>query len=204
MVSAQTDDGEEVGRLLVLEGRAWYMDRDLVRAQAVLVKAAKLDPQSASAFRWLGAVLLERADTTRAARALERAAQLAPGDPEVLVLLDRALGPALRAPAAARPVHAAQPAARRVEPAAPPRVAPVAPRAIAPKRSRRRQCASKRSRRARSHCRVLQHRCRHRRFRDPRSSSDPAEAGDQRHGTAGRLSRSATCAAGHGVCGPRY
>src|SRR3954452_17325211 len=106
LVSAQTDDGEEVGRLLVLEGRAWYMDRDLVRAQAVLVKAAKLDPQNASAFRWLGAVLLERADTTRAARALERAAQLAPGDPEVLVLLDRALGPALRAPAAARPAPA--------------------------------------------------------------------------------------------------
>ena len=39
-VSAQTDDERLDSRLLVLEARAWYLDHDLVRAQAALVAAA--------------------------------------------------------------------------------------------------------------------------------------------------------------------
>ena len=89
-VSAQTDDERLDSRLLVLEARAWYLDRDLVRAQAALVRAARLDPDAHQVFRWLGEVLLQRGDPTRAARALERALALAPGDAETQHLFERA------------------------------------------------------------------------------------------------------------------
>src|SRR5689334_9965494 len=83
LVSVQADDDQQQGRLLVLEGRAWYMDRDLGRAQAALLKAAKLDPQHADAFRWLGEVLLKRGDPGRAVRAFERALMLGADDAEL-------------------------------------------------------------------------------------------------------------------------
>src|SRR6188472_50185 len=79
-VSAQTDDQASDARLLVLEARAWYLDRDLVRAQQALVRAARLDPLCADAFRWLGEVLLKRSDSQRALHALERALELSPAD----------------------------------------------------------------------------------------------------------------------------
>ena len=77
-VSAQTDVQAFDARLLVLEGRAWYLDRDLARAQAALVRAAKLDPYCAPAYRWRGEVLLTRGAPTRAERALDRAHELEP------------------------------------------------------------------------------------------------------------------------------
>lgn len=89
-VSAQTDDERLDARLLVLEARAWYLDRDLVRAQAALVRAARLDPDAHEVFRWLGEVLLQRGDPIRAVRALERALALQPGDADTQHLFERA------------------------------------------------------------------------------------------------------------------
>jgi tetratricopeptide (TPR) repeat protein len=96
-VSAQDGGAESTGKLLVLEGRAWYMDRDLARAQAAFVKAVKHDPRLPEAFRWLGKVLLERGDPSRAARAFERTLELMPHDGEAQRLLQEAR--AIEAPA---------------------------------------------------------------------------------------------------------
>ena len=46
-VSIAVADGD--GELLLIEGQAWYRERDLVRAQAALFKAAKLSTRSAHA-----------------------------------------------------------------------------------------------------------------------------------------------------------
>jgi tetratricopeptide (TPR) repeat protein len=89
-VSAQNGGASSTGKLLVLEGRAWYMDRDLGRAQAAFVKAVKHDPRLSEAFRWLGKVLLERGDPSRAARAFERTLELVPHDGEAQRLLQQA------------------------------------------------------------------------------------------------------------------
>ncbi len=89
VLAAQGEDGAD-GELLVIEGRAWYAERDLVRAQAALLKAAKVDPRSADAFRWLGEVLLKRGDPPRAARALNRALDLRPEYNEAQELARRA------------------------------------------------------------------------------------------------------------------
>jgi tetratricopeptide (TPR) repeat protein len=78
--------------LLVLEGRAWLLERDLVRAQAAFVKAVKHDPQFVEAFRRLGQLLTERGDTQRAVRAFERALELSPHDAEAWRGLQRARG----------------------------------------------------------------------------------------------------------------
>ncbi|MDD9937330.1 MAG: tetratricopeptide repeat protein, partial [Myxococcales bacterium] len=89
VLAAQGEDGAD-GELLVIEGRAWYAERDLVRAQAALLKAARVDPRSADAFRWLGEVLLKRGDPPRAARALNRALDLRPEYNEAQELARRA------------------------------------------------------------------------------------------------------------------
>jgi tetratricopeptide (TPR) repeat protein len=106
--------------LLVLEGRAWFMERDLSRAQAALVKAIKHDPQSPAAYRWLGAVLIERGDAARGARAFERALELSPQDPELRRLLQRAReGETVRSvPAATAESLRAMPAAENHPPVA--------------------------------------------------------------------------------------
>lgn len=127
-VSAQTDDGPLDARLLVIEGRAWLLDRDLVRSQAALVKAAKRDPGSFEAYRWLGQVLLERGDAVRAERALERAEAIAAGDPEVARMLALAHG-RVQAMSTPPPPMAPLPS---LPPLPPPVVtAPAVPRAVA-------------------------------------------------------------------------
>jgi tetratricopeptide (TPR) repeat protein len=88
--SAVSGGAESTGKLLVLEGRAWYMDRDLGRAQTAFVKAVKHDPQLPDAFCGLGKVLLERGDPSRAARAFERTLELVPHDGEAQRLLQEA------------------------------------------------------------------------------------------------------------------
>lgn len=88
-VSALGEDGEDAG-LLVLEGRAWLMERDLLRAQAALLRAVRSDRDYAEAYRWLGEVLLARGDAPRALRALEKAVSLNPDDAEAVALREHA------------------------------------------------------------------------------------------------------------------
>jgi tetratricopeptide (TPR) repeat protein len=126
-VSAQTDDERLDARLLVLEARAWYLDRDLVRAQAALVRAARLDPDAHEVFRWLGEVLLQRGDPLRAVRALERALALEPGDADTQHLFERASELAQNA----EPLPSSNPPVAS-SPLPPPRERPVGVRAPAP------------------------------------------------------------------------
>jgi colicin import membrane protein len=86
-VSALGEDGEDAG-LWVLEGRAWLMERDYLRAQAALVRAVRADPDCAEAYRWLGEVLRARGDAERALRVLEKAVTLNPDDAEACALRD--------------------------------------------------------------------------------------------------------------------
>jgi len=76
--------------LLLLEGRAWLQEGDLIRAQAALLKAARAAPKDERGFRWLGEVLLKRGDPDRAAKVLERALALAPHDRDIVRLKGRA------------------------------------------------------------------------------------------------------------------
>ncbi len=76
--------------LLLLEGRAWLREGDLIRAQAALLKAARAAPKDERCFRWLGEVLLKRGDPDRASKVLERALALAPDDRDILRLKGRA------------------------------------------------------------------------------------------------------------------
>jgi len=87
-VTAQGD--QEDGYLLVLEGRAWLQERDLVRAQAALLRAVRAAPEFADAYRWLGHVLLKRGDPQRALKTLRRALELNPNDDESQKLATRA------------------------------------------------------------------------------------------------------------------
>jgi Flp pilus assembly protein TadD len=87
-VGAQPKDHED-GGLLVLEGRAWLLERDMVRAQAVLLRAVRASPELAEAYRWLGYVLLKRGDPQRAAKTLHRALELDPNDAEAAKLATR-------------------------------------------------------------------------------------------------------------------
>jgi tetratricopeptide (TPR) repeat protein len=86
---AQPKDGEDAA-LLVLEGRAWLLERDMVRAQAVLLRAVRAAPELAEGYRWLGYVLLKRGDPQRAAKTLRRALALDPNDAEAAKLATRA------------------------------------------------------------------------------------------------------------------
>ena len=87
--SAQPKDAED-GGLLLLEGRAHLLERDLVRAQAVLLRAVRVAPDLQPAYRFLGEVLLKRGDPERAARTLHRALSLDPEDAEAAKLAARA------------------------------------------------------------------------------------------------------------------
>jgi tetratricopeptide (TPR) repeat protein len=88
-VSAQVADQED-GYLLVLEGRAWLHERDLVRSQAALMRAVRAAPDYGDAYRWLGHVLLKRGDPQRALKTLKRALELNPKDEESQQLAIRA------------------------------------------------------------------------------------------------------------------
>jgi tetratricopeptide (TPR) repeat protein len=111
--------------LLLLTGRAWLGEGDLLRAQQVLLRAARGLPQSAAPLRWLGEVLLKRGDPDRAEKVLGKAVQLAPGDAHVAKLRERA-GRLARVAASAGDEPASPPAPE--VPAAPPKPAvPAAP-----------------------------------------------------------------------------
>jgi tetratricopeptide (TPR) repeat protein len=89
VVSAQPKDHED-GALLVLEGQAWLLEHDMVRAQAALLRAVRAAPELARAYRWLGYVLLKRGDPQRALKTLQRALTLDPHDGEATKLAARA------------------------------------------------------------------------------------------------------------------
>jgi tetratricopeptide (TPR) repeat protein len=80
---------DDVG-LLVLEGRVWLARGELLRAQALLLKAARAGQNDTEPMRWLGKVLLKRGDPTRAAKILQRALKLDSSDRELRQLLERA------------------------------------------------------------------------------------------------------------------
>ncbi|MET0390782.1 MAG: hypothetical protein ABW321_32715, partial [Polyangiales bacterium] len=66
---AQPKDGE-LGELLLLEGRAYVGERDLVRAQSTLLRAVRIAPELQPAYRYLGEVFLARGDPDRASKTL--------------------------------------------------------------------------------------------------------------------------------------
>jgi len=76
--------------LLLLEGRAHLLERDLIRAQAALLAAVKAEPNLQPAYRYLGEVLLKRGDPLRARKTLRRALGLSGDDEEARELLERA------------------------------------------------------------------------------------------------------------------
>ncbi|MDD9965986.1 MAG: hypothetical protein OXR73_07185 [Myxococcales bacterium] len=88
-VSAQDDDGPDA-RFLLLEGQAWFLDGQHARAVATLVRAAKLDPEFAETYLWMGRALLSWDDPVRAAGALERCLSVDPNLDEAKVLLHQA------------------------------------------------------------------------------------------------------------------
>lgn len=76
--------------LLLIEGRAWLLEGDLLRAQTALLRAARVAPVAAEPFRWLGEVLLRRGDPERANKVLDRAHDLDPHDRTISALKERA------------------------------------------------------------------------------------------------------------------
>ena len=76
---------------LLLEGRAWTKQGDLLRSQSSFVRAARLAPKDCRPFHALGEVLLKRGDPDRALAALSRALTLAPEHPEIKRLHERAV-----------------------------------------------------------------------------------------------------------------
>lgn len=80
----------EDARLLMVASQGYIKDGDLLRAQALLLRAARSAPDRMEPFRWLGEVLLKRGDPDRASKVLERAEVIAPGDRDIKRLLDRA------------------------------------------------------------------------------------------------------------------
>ena len=86
---AKPQDREDAA-LLLLEGRAHLLERDLIRAQAALLAAVKAEPNLQPAYRYLGEVLLKRGDPLRARKTLRRAMALASDDEEARELLERA------------------------------------------------------------------------------------------------------------------
>lgn len=76
--------------LLVLGGRAWLMQGDLLRAQNALLQAARVAPEDPRAFRWLSEVLIQRGDPARAKQVLAHGLELLPDDAEMIALRARA------------------------------------------------------------------------------------------------------------------
>lgn len=74
----------------VIRGRAYLQMNDLSRAQAEFLSAAKMAPQLAVPYRWLGEVLMRRGDPHRAVKVLTRAEQIDPSDADVQRIKSRA------------------------------------------------------------------------------------------------------------------
>jgi tetratricopeptide (TPR) repeat protein len=69
-----------------------YLDAGLLpESQAALVAAGKLVPDNASAYRYLGEVLLRRGDAARAEKVLARALQIGSVEPDTRMWHDRAV-----------------------------------------------------------------------------------------------------------------
>lgn len=90
-------------RLLLVQGRGYIAERELLQAQASLLKAARAAPGSKEPFRYLGEVLLARGDDQRAVKVIERALKIDPSDRDLRALHDRARGVAGRAAPASVP-----------------------------------------------------------------------------------------------------
>lgn len=132
-VLEQTENPEDV-RFVLLEGRAWLQERDLARAQAVLLRGLKVAPQDAEVFRWLAEVLFARGDHDRAIKAVQRGLAVSPSHTELLRLQARVTRAAEAAPASGLVIDveaetSAQPS--RAEPSARPTAAPPRPRQAA-------------------------------------------------------------------------
>jgi tetratricopeptide (TPR) repeat protein len=130
-VSAQRGKTEDV-QLFLLEARAWYLERDLARAQAALLEAARTDPKCAQVYTWFGEVMLKRGDPERAVRALQRALSLDPNDVRANDLCGRALRFAEIARSHVDQVEPAVSEPRGSEKATPTTTAPEAAQAPAP------------------------------------------------------------------------
>jgi tetratricopeptide (TPR) repeat protein len=89
-VSAQKGKAEDA-QLFLLEARAWFLERDLARAQAALLEAIRTDSECAQAYTWLGEVMLKRGEPERAVKALFRALAIDPEDARTNRLCGRAL-----------------------------------------------------------------------------------------------------------------
>lgn len=89
-VSAQKGKTEDA-KLFLLEARAWFLERDLARAQAALLETIGTDPQCAQAYSLLGEVMLKRGEPERAFKALNKALELDPLDARTTLLCGRAL-----------------------------------------------------------------------------------------------------------------
>ena len=145
--SALTAGGEEAV-LLLLEGRAFLGDQDLVRAQSMLQRAVAQSPELQQGYRYLGEVLLQRGDVERAVKTLRRALALAPDDADSAAFLAEAERAALvsqaseelrsvfprRSPSRAPQVAGPSAGSSRSAPVGP--AAPVAPVARASTRER--------------------------------------------------------------------
>jgi tetratricopeptide (TPR) repeat protein len=90
VVSAQKGKAEDA-TLFLLEARAWFLERDLARAQAALLEAIRTDPECAQAYTLLGEVMLKRGEPERAVKALNRALAIDPKDDRTTRLCGRAL-----------------------------------------------------------------------------------------------------------------
>ena len=90
VAGAALQAGGPQGPLLVTAGQAYLHQNELLRAQKALLKAARATPGAKEPYRWLGEVLLKRGDPERAAKVLERARKIDPGDRAVEVLAQRA------------------------------------------------------------------------------------------------------------------
>ena len=77
--------------LLLIEGRAELAGGDLLKAQAALLKAARVGSTRKEPYRYLGEVLMKRGDPARAAKVLERARAIDASDRAIQALHDRAM-----------------------------------------------------------------------------------------------------------------
>lgn len=91
VAGAALERAPDDGPLLLVVGKAWLKQGDLLRAQASLLKAARVLPHNKDVFRWLGEVLLKRGDPDRAAKVLERAVALDASDKSLAQLHQRAV-----------------------------------------------------------------------------------------------------------------
>jgi tetratricopeptide (TPR) repeat protein len=86
-------ESDDDPRLLVLEGRIWFEQGDLAKAQAVLLRVIKLRPIEKDGYRWLAQVLMKRGEPARAAQVLEKALAIDPNDKQLQQARQRAERP---------------------------------------------------------------------------------------------------------------